>query len=157
MKSKRIEHSELFVSVVISAVILAVIWLFFILISTISFSENQDQSTQEIKMIVTADGYSPNSFVLRQGVPVIWNIDVQELTGCNEILVAKEYGLRINLEEGKNVVKFIPDKSGTVQWSCSMNMLKGSFLVTETGQASQEQIASATPSKGSGCGCGGGR
>ncbi len=42
-------------------------------------------------------------------------------------------------------------------------MLRGSFIVTETGTASQEQVKAATPPKGmqcgggsgGGCGCGG--
>lgn len=118
---------------------------------------------QEINMDVDASGYKPNSFVLKRGVPVKWNINVKQLTGCNSELVANEYGININLKTGKNLAEFTPDKIGTFTFSCGMGMLRGSFVVTETGQASQQQINLATPSTGmqcggsggGGCGCGG--
>lgn len=112
------------------------------------------KEVQEINMEVTASGYSPNMFTLKQGVPVQWNIDVKQLTGCNQELVLDNYGLNINLEEGMNRVEFTPDHAGIVKWSCGMNMLKGSFLITESGQATQQQISEATPKKSSSCSCG---
>ena len=76
----------------------------------------------------------------------------------------RDYDLDIKLKKGLNVVEFTPDKTGTVRWSCWMGMIPGSFVVTEDGQASKEQLASADPgpagscgaSTGGGCGCGGG-
>jgi len=117
---------------------------------------------QEINMDVSSGGYSPNSFVLKKGVPVKWNVNVKQLTGCNQELVLNQYGIDKNLEEGLNVIEFTPDKEGTLTFTCGMGMLKGSFIVTETGTASQEQVKAATPpaggscgSSGGGCGCGG--
>jgi len=52
-----------------------------------------------------------------------------------------------------NVVEFTPDKKGTVRWSCWMGMIPGSFVVTESGSASAQEVASAVPSGG---GCSGG-
>lgn len=111
---------------------------------------------QEINMDVDASGYTPNSFVLKKGIPVKWNINVKQLTGCNSELVSNEYGININLKVGKNLAEFTPNKTGTFTFSCGMGMLHGSFIVTETGQASQQQIKAATPAAGSSCGCGGG-
>jgi sulfite exporter TauE/SafE/copper chaperone CopZ len=114
---------------------------------------------QEINMDVSASGYSPNSFVLKKGIPVKWNVNVKQLTGCNQELVLRQYGIDENLKVGLNVIEFTPDKEGTIQFTCGMGMLRGSFIVTESGTASQEQIKSATPSSGGscggGCGCGG--
>jgi sulfite exporter TauE/SafE/copper chaperone CopZ len=111
---------------------------------------------QEINMDVDASGYKPNSFVLKRGVPVKWNINVKQLTGCNSELVANEYGININLKAGKNLAEFTPNKIGTFTFSCGMGMIRGSFIVTETGQATQQEIKSATPKSAGGCGCGGG-
>jgi len=111
---------------------------------------------QEINMDVDASGYKPNSFVLKKGVPVKWNINVKQLTGCNSELVANEYGININLKAGKNLAKFTPNKIGTFTFSCGMGMLRGSFIVTETGEASQQQIKASTPPTGMQCGGSGG-
>ncbi|MDP2924806.1 MAG: sulfite exporter TauE/SafE family protein [Nanoarchaeota archaeon] len=118
---------------------------------------------QEVNMDVSGSGYSPNSFVIKKGVPVKWNVNVKQLTGCNQELVLNKYGIDKNLKQGLNVIEFTPDKEGTITFSCGMGMLKGSFIVTESGTASQEQVKAATPPKGmqcggssgGGCGCGG--
>jgi len=112
--------------------------------------------TQEINMEVTSSGWSPNSFVLRKGIPVKWNIDVKELTGCNNEIIVRDYNLDIKLKKGMNVVEFTPDKAGTVRWSCWMGMIPGSFVVTNDGVASQEELNSAAPQGSGSCGCGGG-
>ena len=122
-----------------------------------------DGGVQEVNMDVSGSGYSPNSFVLKKGVPVKWNVNVKQLTGCNQELVLNQYGIDKNLKDGLNVIEFTPDKVGTITFSCGMGMLKGSFIVTETGTANQEQVKAATPPKGmqcggasgGGCGCGG--
>ncbi len=119
---------------------------------------------QEVNMDVSGSGYSPNSFVLKKGVPVKWNINVKQLTGCNSELIANNFNIDINLKQGLNTAEFTPDKVGTFSFSCGMGMLKGSFIVTETGSASQQEVTAATPPKGmqcgggsggGGCGCGG--
>ena len=118
---------------------------------------------QEVNMDVSASGYSPNSFVLKKGIPVKWNVNVKQLTGCNQELILRQYGIDKKLKAGLNVIEFTPDKEGVIQFSCGMGMLRGSFIVTESGAASQEQIKTATPPKGmqcggssgGGCGCGG--
>lgn len=118
---------------------------------------------QVINMDVDASGFKPNSFVLKKGVPVKWKINVKQLTGCNNEIIAKEYGMDIKLKQGLQTVEFTPDKTGNFGFSCWMGMLRGSFIVTETGVASQQQVQQATPkssscsmgANGRGCGCGG--
>lgn len=109
---------------------------------------------QEINMDVDRYGWQPNSFTLKKGIPVKWNINVKELTGCNNELIVQEYDLDIKLKEGLNVVEFTPDRTGTVRWSCWMGMIPGSFIITDSGEATQQQLASATPTS-SGGSCGG--
>jgi len=118
---------------------------------------------QEVNMNVDGGGYSPNSFVIKKGVPVKWNVDVKQLTGCNSELVMNDYNINARLKQGLNIFEFIPDKVGTIRFSCGMGMIRGSFIVTETGTASQAEVKAATPaagmqcggSSGGGCGCGG--
>lgn len=126
---------------------------------------------QEVNMNVDSSGYSPNSFVLKKDTPVKWNVNVLELTGCNQELVMNEYGIDVNLKQGINVIEFTPTKTGTITFTCGMAMLRGTFIVTEDGTASTQQIQAAKPkasgtcgmasggscggSCGSSCGCGG--
>jgi sulfite exporter TauE/SafE/copper chaperone CopZ len=121
---------------------------------------------QEIKMTVDSRGYTPNSFVLKKGVPVKWIIDAQSLNGCNNEIISREYNIDIKLKNGINIVEFTPEKTGTFGFSCWMGMIRGNFIVTESGTASQNEIRASTPksggscSMGSGggsCGCGGSR
>ncbi len=122
-----------------------------------------DSGVQEVNMNIGASGYNPNSFVLKKGVPVRWNVNVQQLTGCNQELVMNAYGIDARLKQGLNVFEFTPTKTGTIPFSCGMGMLRGSFIVTESGTATQQQLAASTPkagascnmgANGGGCGCG---
>jgi sulfite exporter TauE/SafE/copper chaperone CopZ len=126
---------------------------------------NVQNGVQEINMDVTANGYSPNKFVLKKGVPVKWSINVKELTSCNKEIIVPTYNLDIKLKQGMNTVEFTPDQEGAVSWSCWMGMLRGAFVVKEnvgTQQEVQKELATVnTPtghtcggSTGGGCGCG---
>jgi len=115
----------------------------------------QGNGIQEVNMNVDASGYHPNSFVIKQGISVKWNVNVKQLTGCNQELVMNAYGIDARLKQGLNVFEFTPTKIGTIQFSCGMGMLKGSFVVTETGTATQQQVTAATPKTSGSCGCGG--
>jgi sulfite exporter TauE/SafE/copper chaperone CopZ len=122
----------------------------------------QNNGVQEVNMNVDGSGYHPNSFVIKKGIPVKWNVNVQQLTSCNSELIFNQYGINKNLKQGLNVIEFTPDKVGTFQFSCGMGMLRGSFIVTESGTATTGQVAAATPTSsgscnmngGGGCGCG---
>lgn len=107
-------------------------------------------NVQEVNMNIDY-GYNPNSFAIKKGVPVKWNIDVPQLTGCNSELIMSDYGIDVKLKQGLNVVQFTPNKVGTIRFHCKMGMLSGSFIVTETGTANQQQLAAVTPASGGSC------
>lgn len=110
---------------------------------------------QIVNMEVTRYGWTPDTFALKKGVPVKWNIDVKELTGCNNEIIVRDYGIDVKLKKGMNVVEFTPDEVGTVRWSCWMGMIPGAFIVTDDGDASNSQITGAVVAS-SGGSCGGG-
>lgn len=88
-----------------------------------------DLNHQVIHMTVTKTGYRPDSFVVRQGLPVKWVIDGRDLTYCNRRIVVPMLGLDIELVEGNQTVEFIASEPGVISWSCWMGMLPGSFVV----------------------------
>lgn len=104
-----------------------------------SASSNDTESVgtnnfQEASMDLTYNGYSPNVIYIKKGVPVRWNIDVKEITGCTREIMIESLGIRKSLEVGKNVIEFsAPDKVGEIDFSCGMRMVWGKFVVTEDG------------------------
>ncbi|MBR9705699.1 hypothetical protein GOV14_01565 [Candidatus Pacearchaeota archaeon] len=110
---------------------------------------------QEINMEVNRYGWTPDSFVLKKGVPVKWNINVIGLTGCNNEIIVPSYDIDIKLKKGMQTVEFTPTKTGTIRWSCWMGMIPGSFIVTNDGAATEEQIQEVQATAPSGGSCGG--
>ncbi|MBI5159665.1 sulfite exporter TauE/SafE family protein [Candidatus Micrarchaeota archaeon] len=125
------------------------------------------QGFQEVVMEVNGYGYTPGTLVVKKGVPVKWVINVTRLTGCNNEIIMREYGIDVKLKNGVQTVEFTPTREGTVQFSCWMGMLRGSFVVVSADASSagvNKTIASAQNVKasqsgscglgGGGCGCG---
>lgn len=114
---------------------------------------------QEIRMDVKADGYYPDTFVLKKGVPVRWIINGKELTGCNKGIQVPKLGLSFDIKPGEQTIEFTPTESGTIAWSCWMGMIPGQFIVkddiSDTEQI-QKEASSAPVSGGGTCSMGGG-
>jgi len=101
---------------------------------------------QTIHMEVTAEGYTPDHFVLKQGVPVRWIIEGKEITQCNHHIVVPSLKLEFDIKPGKNEIEFTPQQSGVVPWSCWMGMIPGTFMVEkapENGGEKTEQESSS--------------
>lgn len=129
---------------------------------------------QEVSMDLTYDGYSPNVIYIKKGIPVRWNIDVKQMTGCTNEIMIESLGIKKSLEVGKNVIEFsVPYDENEIRFSCGMRMVWGKFVITEdgsrpSGMASTNSINDlpnggcngncASPScgaaKGGSCGCG---
>lgn len=86
---------------------------------------------QIARMTVAYGSYAPRNLTVRKGVPVRWEIDGQDVSGCASSLVAPQLNLRLNLKSGLNVVNFTPLSTGTIPFSCGMGMIRGSFIVTD--------------------------
>ncbi|MBU0527408.1 sulfite exporter TauE/SafE family protein [Candidatus Micrarchaeota archaeon] len=132
-----------------------------------------EDNYQVIKMEVNRYGWEPNSFILKRGIPVKWEIDAKELNGCNNEIIVLEFDLDIKLKPGLQTVEFTPESEGTIRWSCWMGMIPGQFVVlddieiTDSGTFDSTEVVvpelpSDTSCDGScggsctgGCGCGG--
>jgi len=85
---------------------------------------------QVIQMAVNA-GYTPDHFTIKAGVPVRWEVDGTDALGCDQFLMSRQLGIQKLLETGINIFNFTPKEAGTIQFSCSMGMYRGSFTVVE--------------------------
>ncbi|OGL78803.1 hypothetical protein A3E39_01420 [Candidatus Uhrbacteria bacterium RIFCSPHIGHO2_12_FULL_60_25] len=121
---------------------------------------------QLVRMTQKAAAYIPNSFTVRVGVPVRWVITSESSFSCATALVVPSLGISRNLKPGENVIEFTPKSTGSIPFSCSMGMYRGSFTVVD-GSGAAAPAAAAQPatnrasgsscgSGGGGCGCGGG-
>ncbi len=84
-------------------------------------------------MRMTADltnGYTPDKFVVKQGIPVRWEIDGSRAGGCQTILQAPQLGIKKLLSPTEtNIIEFTPQKIGNFAFSCSMGMYRGQISV----------------------------
>lgn len=82
---------------------------------------------QVIKMEASFQGYNPNYFKVKVGIPVRWEIKDIGASGCTNGIIAKSFFVdQINLTPGKTSVKeFIPEKPGIYKFSCWMGMASG--------------------------------
>lgn len=89
----------------------------------------QETDTQVINMKQLANGYSPNKFTIKKGIPVKWVIDSMEPYSCASSLVIPKLGISKKLVRGENIIEFTPTEVGTLKFSCSMGMFTGAFEV----------------------------
>lgn len=119
----------------------------------------QKDGYQEIRMDVTAEGWSPDKFILKRGVPVHWIINGKELTSCNNAIQVPKYNLQFKINPGEQTIEFTPTDLGVVSWSCWMGMIPGTFVVVDDlnspDTAKIANSAAATPKAGGSCGMGG--
>lgn len=116
---------------------------------------------QVVKMKEVANGYSPNKFTIKKGIPVRWEIDAQAPYSCASSLVVSKLNIRKSLKAGKNVIEFTPKQTGKIAFSCSMGMYTGAFNVVDGNNIGSNADEAANDSgnnavaQGGGCGGGG--
>jgi sulfite exporter TauE/SafE len=87
-------------------------------------------TVQIVHMTQDADGYHPSALPeLRAGVPVRLIIDSQDTYTCASAFVIPEFGIERRLMPGENIIEFTPTRAGTIPFSCSMGMYRGTLEV----------------------------
>ncbi|MBI4140024.1 sulfite exporter TauE/SafE family protein [Candidatus Woesearchaeota archaeon] len=85
---------------------------------------------QTIEMNVVGLDYSPSKFIIQKGVPVEWKVDGTKAQGCAQILTVPKLGITKRLTKDVNVIKFTPENTGTIHFTCGMGMAgPGTFEV----------------------------
>lgn len=87
---------------------------------------------QIMKMNVAYNGYNPNEFTVRAGIPVRWEVS-GDIVGCTSVLQAPKLGIVERLQRDKTtVINFTPNEIGDVLFSCSMGMFRGVIHVVSS-------------------------
>ncbi len=116
---------------------------------------------QVAKMRVVNGNYIIEPSEFKVGTNVRIEADISQLPGCSKSIVVPAFNIRKTLTERDNVIDFVPNKAGTFNIACSMNMYRGSFTIlqpdgSKSNYVEQQQTGGHTcGAKGSGCGCGG--
>ena len=122
------DTSEIFVLIAGVFFIALTLWYFFAPHEK-SEAKQSMSGLQEIDVLVKG-GYSPDTVVVRQGIPVRINFRREETASCSEQVVFGDFGIVRDLPAHKTTsVEFTPDKQGEFTFTCGMNMLRGKLVV----------------------------
>ncbi len=81
--------------------------------------------------VTIKDGYTPNILVVKKGIPLKLNFDLEE-EGCTGTVVIKDFDIERKLTPYEtSAVQFTPDTSGSFTFSCPMHMIEGTLIVKE--------------------------
>lgn len=90
-----------------------------------------ENGVQIIRSSLQAGRYPP--ITVKEGIPVKWIIEARAgtINGCNNRLIAREYGISKPLAVGENIIEFTPNKAGTFAYSCWMGMIRSTITVVK--------------------------
>lgn len=97
---------------------------------TTSHAAMQNKATQKATVTING-GYTPASLSVQAGKPVELTFVRKETVGCGDVVKIPAVGITTKpLKPGeKTTVKFTPKKSGTLRFTCGMNMYSGQISV----------------------------
>lgn len=92
-----------------------------------------DESEEVQEVLIQADYRSYEDITVKKGIPVKLTIDLPagKLNGCNYAMYLPEYDIFSPLTEGKNVIEFLPEQTGTYSYSCWMGMIRNKITVVD--------------------------
>lgn len=104
-------------------------WWFFGKHAVATETANVENNVQKVDVEVNG-GYSPETVVLKQGVPAILNFTRQDPSSCLDRVVFPEFGINRELPKGQlEPIKIDTSKAGEYQWACGMDMFHGKLII----------------------------
>jgi len=106
--------------------------------SVLSQKTTKDQSKipadfdtiQKVVIDVNSSGYQSDTLVLKKGVPVEITLIAKNSYSCANAFTIPSLNIQKVLpSNGSDTIKFTPQKSGQLAYSCSMGMYRGNFMV----------------------------
>ena len=106
-----------------------IVWWFFGKRSTSAAEAAMTDKAQEVEVIVDG-GYTPNTVVLRQGVPATIVFIRKDPSGCFSHVVFPDFGVNEVLPVGeKHPIAIDTTTPGEYQYACGMNMFHGKVVI----------------------------
>lgn len=86
---------------------------------------------QEITLIATGSSYAFEEKVIKAGIPVRINLDVQGLSRCSNPLVIPKYNITNDMMRDEPVMEFTPAEVGGIRVTCWMGMITTTLDIVE--------------------------
>ncbi len=82
--------------------------------------------SQNVEILITSEGYSPNYIRVRKGEPVTIKLISKDAYSCASAFRIPSLGIGKNLTANETqTITFTPQESGKIPFSCSMGMYRG--------------------------------
>jgi plastocyanin domain-containing protein len=108
--------------------IIFVLWYFFGEREMVAASLGAE-GVQEIQITVKG-GYSPDTIVVKERVPVRLNFYRDETASCSEQVIFDDFGISKYLPPFKTTaIEFTPERAGEFTFMCGMSMMRGKLIV----------------------------
>lgn len=88
-----------------------------------------ENGVQVVRMEQNAQGYYPDVFTVKKGIPVKWIVKSVYPYSCASSLMVQKLNIRTVLTEKEQVFDFTPQETGDIPFSCSMGMYSGTIQV----------------------------
>jgi plastocyanin domain-containing protein len=111
----------------------AIVWVnwYFFMAPKAAVAAKASGGGQEVDITVEG-GYSPSVVRVKKGQPVRLVFDRREKSPCSDEVVISDFGIRRFLKPfEKTVIDLTPTKTGSYEFACGMNMLRGRIEVEE--------------------------
>lgn len=80
--------------------------------------------------VIVKGGYTPNTLILKQGIPAKVSFDMQDSTTCLSHVVIEKLGIDRDLTKQKITTIDIPtDQKKEFDYVCGMNMFHGKIII----------------------------
>lgn len=111
------------------AIIGFIAWWFFGKHEVATEEASVNDNVQSVDVDVDG-GYSPETVVLKQGVPAILNFTRHDPSSCLDRVVFPDFGINQALPKGElEAIKIDTSKPGEYQWACGMDMFHGKLII----------------------------
>ena len=92
--------------------------------------QNANDKVQKMTIEIIYNGYRPNYFRVKKGIPVELTLKSNGIYSCALYFVFREFGVKAFLESTDlKTITFTPTKTGKYIFSCSMGMYTGTMEV----------------------------
>jgi sulfite exporter TauE/SafE len=90
----------------------------------------EEDGIQKVLIKIKANGYEPNEFTVKMGIPVELTLETSDVYSCASAFTFKKYQIFKQLKPtDQQTVTFTPTEKGIFQFSCSMGMYGGRMRV----------------------------
>lgn len=106
-----------------------ILWWFFGKHEVAEVSAQTTGQRQQIDIEVSG-GYSPESIVLKRGVPATLNFTRKDASSCLDHVVFSDFGINRALPKNQQEsIEIDTSKPGEYQWACGMDMFHGKLTI----------------------------